>query len=705
MNEDKKKVKELLRIHYGFDDFWPGQEEAIDSVLSGRDTLVVMPTGGGKSLIYQLPALTLKGVTIVISPLIALMKDQVDFLQSIGIPASFINSSIMPQEAKDRMNKASNGELKLLYIAPERFYNRDFIEALKGMDISLFAIDEAHCISQWGHDFRPAYLRLRQAVEMVGRPPILALTATATPEVKEDIIKQVDMRDPKRMITGFARPNLQFASVRANDKQKMGFIINTVEANSDKSGIIYAGTRGKVDEIATVLSDRGVEAAAYHAGLEPESRRWVQESFLKGRIKAIVATNAFGLGIDKPDIRYVIHHDLPGTVEAYYQEAGRAGRDRQPAFCVLFHSSKDRRLQEFFIKGDNPPPEAILEIYENLLSYEKDSIFTTYGELAQGLEEDLPDMAIGTVLKILEKEGYIQRNNEKVSSAYIRFNDSLEDTLEAIGKKARRQLEILAKLNDRFGQELQAGKEISLEETAAAIEDNRESLVRTFNSLKKKGLVEYHPPKRGTEIRILKRVPSSEIELDFGALKEKARRAYRKLDQMEDYVFSPLCRHKYILDYFSDPEARDCGHCDNCLTGGKVLAEQREERPKRRFRSKKADKNEERSQKDFQVGEKKDVLNTKLTQLETMDLYNKGMSVEQIAKERGLSKSTVIEHLCFLAERSLAKNIEKLVDKNKRKRIEKAIKEVGHERLKPIKEALGEDYSYDEIKIVRAVQG
>ncbi|MBD3248001.1 RecQ family ATP-dependent DNA helicase [Candidatus Falkowbacteria bacterium] len=700
MNEHKEKLLELLNIHYGFKDFRPGQAEAIDSVLSGKDTLVVMPTGGGKSLIYQLPALVMDGVTIVISPLIALMKDQVDSLARVGIPATFINSSISPDQAKERLNSIKQGEIKLLYIAPERFYNQEFVNSLSEMKVSLFAIDEAHCISQWGHDFRPSYLRLKSAIELAGRPPVIALTATATPEVKEDIIKQLELKEPNRIIKGFARPNLQFAAVRAVDRQKMDFILNTVESNPEYCGIVYTGTRSKADEIAQALLDRDIEAVAYHAGMDPESRRWVQESFLKGKTKVIVATNAFGLGIDKPDIRFVIHHDLPGTLEAYYQEAGRAGRDGQPSFCILFHSSKDRYLQEFFIKGDNPPPETILEIYDTLASQERDLLMTTYSELSEYLSDDVPDMAIGTALKILEREGYVQRTSEKVSNAYIRLNDSLDNVLASISKKAKRQLEVLAKLTDRYLAELQAGSEFNLEELAGIIEENREALVRVLNALKKADLIEYNPPKRGTEIRILKRVPVSEVGLDFKALRKKADRAYSKLDEIENYVFSPECRHKFILDYFGDPEARACGRCDNCLTGGRTLSSQ-ERRPKKKEYKKSAFA--KKKDEEYKVGEKKNILNTRLTQLETLELYNQGKSLEEIASERGLTQSTIVEHICFLVDKKLINDADKLVEADKRKKIEKMIKKIGAEKLKPIKEALGDDFSYDEIKIVRAL--
>ncbi|HNX11257.1 MAG TPA: RecQ family ATP-dependent DNA helicase, partial [bacterium] len=251
--ETKTQLLGLLKAHFGYESFRPGQELAMDSVIAGRDTLVVMPTGGGKSLIYQLPALILDGITLVVSPLISLMKDQVDSLAKVGIPATYINSALSPQETEARLEEIKKGKYKLVYIAPERFYNLEFVRALGEIKVSLFAIDEAHCISQWGHDFRPSYLRLKDAVKLVGRPPLLALTATATPEVRQDIVKQSAMVNPELVVTGFSRPNLQFGVLPANDSAKVEIIMQTIESLSEKSGIIYVGTRAKSDELLAIL--------------------------------------------------------------------------------------------------------------------------------------------------------------------------------------------------------------------------------------------------------------------------------------------------------------------------------------------------------------------------------------------------------------------------------------------------------------------
>ncbi len=703
----KQQAVELLKIHYGFDKFRPGQEEAIDAILDGKDVLVVMPTGGGKSLIYQLPALVSDGVTIVISPLIALMKDQVDSMNKIGVPATFINSSISPDEAKERLTLVKTEFYKLLYIAPERFYNDEFVSQLAELKVKLFAVDEAHCISQWGHDFRPAYMRLGRAIEMCGRPPIAALTATATPEVKEDILKQLGMTKAEKIITGFTRPNLQFGVIKAPDAQKLSLIADTAE-NIEGCGIIYTGTRAKAEEITDLLLERGLEAVFYHAGMDPESRSWTQENFLTGKTKIIVATNAFGLGIDKKDVRFVIHHDMPGTIEAYYQEAGRAGRDGAPSLCLLFFAPKDRFLREFFIKGDNPTPETVLEIYEVLTNYETDRIFTTYAELMENLSDKVPDMAVGTCLKILEKEGYIARSSEKTSPAFLRQVNNHQMTLDFISKQAKKQVEILNKLQARFDKELIDGWEFDLDEVAGIIETSREALVRSINAWKKAELVEYTPPKRGTEIQILKRVPREEVKIDFSAMREKARRAYRKLDEMEDYVYHFGCRPEYILNYFGEYDVKLCGKCDNCLGGGEVRSQKAEVRNKKYesgndkplYYRKRSEENIGTGFGDIKVEKK--TLSTKLTQLETLDLYNKGKSIAEIAAERGFAENTIYGHLEFLIEKKLIKDVDKLVSAKKQDKIFAAIKKVGAAKLTPIKDELGDDYSWEEIKLARA---
>jgi len=696
IKEKKQQIIELMKLHYGFKDFRRGQEEAIDAALQGESSIIVMPTGGGKSLCYQLPALVTPGVTIVVSPLIALMKDQVDGLKRIGIPATYINSSISMAETSSRLEAVKNNQYKLLYIAPERFFNQEFIAALKDIKVSLFAVDEAHCISQWGHDFRPSYLRLKNAVELVGNPSVMALTATATPEVRDDIIRQLDMKAPKKIITGFARPNLQFGVIHASEARKPAMVMDAVTSAQGESGIIYVGTRKRVDNLVQYLLENNIEAVSYHAGMEIEDRKWVQNNFMRDKARVIVATNAFGLGIDKPNIRYVIHYDMPGTVEAYYQEAGRAGRDWKPSFCLMLYNSRDRALHEFFIKGDNPPPSLIRETYDVLLSYDSDIILITYAEIMDNLSDKVPDMAIGTSLKVLERKGYISRSREKSGNAFIKLNKTIEYILDTVSPQAKKQREVISRLGERFGNEITSGWQFNPDEVADILEIKREALMRAIRKLKDEGLVQYAPPFKGTEIRIIKRVKPRKLEFDEEAMREKMRAAYKKLDKIEDYVYDFGCRQKYMLNYFGDSESQLCGKCDTCLTGNGYT---RKHKPPRH----KTTKFKKPSQEFYVPAPKRNSgLSTKLTQLETMELYNKGKDVKDIAELRELSTSTIINHICYLVEKGIIKDISKLVDKKTEEKIKKAINKVGADKLKPIYEELDEKIDYDKIKIVAA---
>jgi ATP-dependent DNA helicase RecQ len=394
---------------FGHRRFLDGQSRIVSALLGGRDALAVMPTGGGKSLCYQLPALLMDGVTVVVSPLIALMKDQVDALVRRGVAATVINSTIGQDEQRARIAAMRRGEWKLVYIAPERFRQRAFVEALKSADIALFAVDEAHCISQWGHDFRPDYQRLGEALEMLGRPQVVALTATATPEVRADIVRQLGFTDHEECISGFARPNLSLnvtPCARVRDKYER--LRSVVEQYG--TGVVYCATRGKVEEVAEAMEGWGVQVIAYHGGLKEDERARLQDEFISRKAAVAVATNAFGMGIDRSDVRFVVHFEIPGSLEAYYQEAGRAGRDGEPGWCELLYNYADTRTQEFFIDGNNPGAEMIRGLYQVLLNRAdaRNEVMASIEQLSEWLGNG-NGMAVGSAISVLVRHGMIER--------------------------------------------------------------------------------------------------------------------------------------------------------------------------------------------------------------------------------------------------------------------------------------------------------
>ncbi|HEV2799033.1 MAG TPA: ATP-dependent DNA helicase RecQ [Pyrinomonadaceae bacterium] len=445
--QELKKMNRTMREFFGIRRLREGQEEVIRSIIGGRDTLAIMPTGAGKSLCYQLPALHLPGTTLIVSPLISLMKDQVDKLEEAGIDAAQVNSALTGREARENVARIEKRESDFVFTTPERLTTPDFLASLKDHKINFVVIDESHCISEWGHDFRPSYLALGAAIKALGSPPVLALTATATPEVVADIQKQLGLRQMHVVNTGIYRPNLRYEVFRVtNDGEKRRHLAELLR-ESEGIGIVYCATVKTVEELMDFFQGTDIHIRPYHGKLAASERKENQELFMSGALKAVIATNAFGMGIDKPDIRFVVHYQMPGSIEAYYQESGRAGRDGEEARCILFYQLDDRRTQLFFMGGRRPKSEHVVSVYEALKNLKADEFPAQLAQL-QEWATDVAKTKVRVILALL-KEMEVVREARYARFKLVRADlgqNELEELLRQFDRRGERDREKLERM-------------------------------------------------------------------------------------------------------------------------------------------------------------------------------------------------------------------------------------------------------------------
>ncbi len=553
----------LLKDKFRLEQFRPGQRESIEAIMSGRDVLLVLPTGGGKSLCYQLPALASDGLVLVISPLIALMKDQVDGLNALGIPATFINSSISQTEQRSRIDGMRLGQFRLVYVAPERFRSPIFRKAVAEASLSLVAVDESHCVSQWGHDFRPDFLKIKDALERLGRPPTMALTATATPEVRQDIELQLGLRKPLVKVTGFDRPNLNFEVRRIGSQEAKMEMLHKHFSGNTKSGIVYCSAIKRVNEVAEYLQKNQVRALPYHSQIDLGLRHQYQERFMTGETQVMVATNAFGLGIDKHNIRSVIHLNIPATLEAYYQEAGRGGRDGADSDAILLYTYNDRFTQEFLIKNSYPPREDIEMVYQYLARQTDEPIQKTASRMEEELGGRITDKAVYSTLVILEQAEVIERLSGRDTLAWITFRKEPSAAAAREGTIRYRLVEHMLEWGscepgERMGFSLDGLSE------AAGLQEPQ--VRRTLHEMEHEGIIDYQPPFRGRGVRMLsKGLKTLAGVVDFDLIDSRREHELDKLETLLKFCQAKSCRRAWLLKYFGEKTGmKYCGNCDWC---------------------------------------------------------------------------------------------------------------------------------------------
>lgn len=701
-----------LHTYFGFTAFRLGQADAIEHLLAGRHTLVVMPTGAGKSLVYQLAALHRPGLTLVVSPLIALMKDQVDSLARRNIPATYINSALPTDEQAHRLQDLAQGAFRLVYVAPERLRSVPFQQALSRVAVGLLAVDEAHCISQWGHDFRPDYLHVAAARSQMGEPVTVALTATATPQVQEDIVRLLGLPSTRRIITGFNRPNLAFEVRYTTDLPAKLLALQNLLADLDEgAAIVYVGTRRDAEEVAEfVRAVCGVEAQYYHAGLEAETRARVQETFLAGDLPVVVATNAFGMGIDRPDVRLVAHYTLPGTLEAYYQEAGRAGRDGEAAQAALLYAPQDRALQEWFIENDAPAPDEMRALYETLRGSRRAEVWLTTDSLS--LATGLPEVKVKVGLAQLETAGAIQRLGDAGARMMLRVGkwdgSAVQATAADVEQRRRYRRAQLAQmvayaesnacrrhiLLDHFGDRSPAEAVRCCDNCQArppAASPSSPADISSFSHAERAALVILDAVRRlkwevGREklAQLLKGSRAKEMQqLGYDQSIYYGRLAVLSLKEIEDLVGQLIASGHLKVIGGNRPVLR-------LTPQGQAAIKARESIPLHMSRAVRPEA----------VARKRAEREAGGTVELTAQTFGQGLNPAQIAAQRGLSEGTIYTHLAqLIGERKLA--LPAVVPDDIAAQVRSAITQVGDiSALSPIKAHLPESISYGQIRCV-----
>ena len=559
-----------LQQYWGHTSFRPLQEEIIQAVLEGKDVLALLPTGGGKSICFQVPTLTRPGLCLVISPLIALMKDQVDQLKQKGVPAEAIFSGMSAQAIDLVLDNCIYGQVKFLYVSPERLKTELLQERVRRMQISLLAVDEAHCISQWGYDFRPAYLEIAAFKALLPDVNTIALTATATPQVQQDIREKLQLGQAAHFQKSFARDNLAYVVRKAEDKDQQ--LLNILR-HVPGTAIVYVNTRKKTQTVARLLQQKGIQATAYHAGLSTAVREERQEAWLKGTVRVMVATNAFGMGIDKPNVRSVIHLDLPTTLEAYYQEAGRAGRDEKKAYAIVLYNDQDVDLLLESIQVAHPTFKQIKRVYQCLANYYQVAVgshdMVTYDFDWEGFVDTygLPPKESYHALKALERAGVVQLNEIFFQPAQVYINTTPKD-LYAFQVAYAAYDPLIKTLLRLYGGELfSAAGNISVQRLAQLLKTKPQAVHQQLQALAQQDILQYDPQKDQPQLTFTTtRYPADELPLDTQALQQKAAIATKKAQAVAHYVtHRHRCRAQLLLAYFGEDTDQRCGQCDVCL--------------------------------------------------------------------------------------------------------------------------------------------